>query len=140
MYIYLFEKNYVLDQVRECNKFLLLKVVINFLLVVYTFLDLEDHLWLKCPNNFGVERSNIKWHQWLIIASICILDGRISIISTCVWSLSSYLHFRLIHHLQRECEILKEPKQNSSFMTMIGGIFWFCFSHLLMTCVSFCCL
>lgn len=50
----------------------------------------------------------------------CILDGRMSIYSTYIWSLSSYL---LISSDTRESESLEEPKQGSSFMAMAGGTF-----------------
>jgi len=52
----------------------------------------------------------------------CILDSKMSIYNTCVWSLNSYLLF-LSDTPSRESENLEESKQDNSFMAMIIGIF-----------------
>jgi len=54
----------------------------------------------------------------------CILDDRMPIYSTCIWSLGSPLPISSdTPSIERERESLEEPKQDNSFMAMAGGIF-----------------
>ena len=54
----------------------------------------------------------------------CIIDDRMPTYSTYVWFLSSFLSFSFdTPSIDKETESLKEPKQDSFFMTMAGGIF-----------------
>jgi len=57
------------------------------------------------------------------MATKCILDGRMPIYNTCIWSLSSSLqiHFDRLSR-ERKRESLEEPKQDNSFMAMTGGM------------------